>query len=352
MQDPSLNDDLERSLAQIYGTRPKYKLTRLQGEASSRVYYRLTAEQPPHSAIVMRLPADAMRSDEGGQSPQPTTLPFLEVGSVLRDRGVRVPNLLAQDVDRRVIVLEDLGDETFESRLQRIGNPTASYKDAVQVLANMHNRCADLPPDCIVSKRHFDVELLTWEFDHFVQWGLVALFGELSQQDQHTIEAQRKLLVDTISSLPTGFVHRDFQSRNLMWVDGQLVIIDFQDALIGPRVYDLVALLNDSYVDLDEALQREAIATYAAATGSDPAAIAREFWLVAVHRKLKDAGRFVYIDRVRNNPAFLKHYPLSLRYVGSALSHIPELSTLAALLTRLIPGFADAVEVPRATRLE
>ena len=54
-----------------------------------------------------------------------------------------------------------------------------------------------------------------------------------------------------------GFTHRDYQSRNLMVLPGgEQVVIDFQDALLGPRQYDLVALLRDSYVELEPGLRR------------------------------------------------------------------------------------------------
>ena len=104
-------------------------------------------------------------------------------------------------------------------------------------------------------------------------------------------------------------MHRDYQSRNLMVRAGEaLCWIDFQDALLGPRVYDLVALLNDSYQVFDRAFVEARLDDYARARGLDAAeraALGREFDLVTVQRKLKDAGRFVFIDRVKQNPSFL-----------------------------------------------
>ena len=77
-------------------------------------------------------------------------------------------------------------------------------------------------------------------------------------------------LAQRVADLPKGFVHRDYQSRNLMVVDDgklRLVWIDFQDALLGPRVYDLVALLNDSYQEFDRAFVEARLAEYAEAAG-------------------------------------------------------------------------------------
>ena len=129
-------------------------------------------------------------------------------------------------------------------------------------------------------------------------------------------------------------------------------MIDFQDALLGPRVYDLVALLCDSYVDLDESLQVTMLQRYAARSdmsSSDAETLLRGFWRVALQRKLKDAGRFVFIDRVRKNPDFLQWFPQSLRYVGRALEHCPEMGALSALLHGVMPGFPNHAPVPTST---
>jgi aminoglycoside/choline kinase family phosphotransferase len=91
------------------------------------------------------------------------------------------------------------------------------------------------------------------------------------------------------------------------------------------------------------------IERYAALRRIQPSALRREFWLVALHRKLKDAGRFIYIDRVRENPDFLQWYPQSLVYVGRALGQAPGFEALKRLLKGTIPGFPDAVAQPASS---
>jgi aminoglycoside/choline kinase family phosphotransferase len=130
------------------------------------------------------------------------------------------------------------------------------------------------------------------------------------------------------------------------------VVIDFQDALLGPRQYDLVALLRDSYVELDRPLIDEMLALYLSAfvaEGGQPldaGEFAAFFDLLTVQRKLKDAGRFVFIDRVKKNPSFLAHIPASLRYVRAALARRPELAPVAEILARHVPELGAA---PRGT---
>ncbi len=297
----------------------------------------------------MHLPPDAFKSDEGGGSIDGDQLPFLEVGHLLDERGLPVPKILIEDLPHRVVLLEDLGDETLESRLQRTPPERWAelYHFAIDLLVQLHDAFTEIPPSSVIGRRAFDRELLRWELDHFREWGAEALFGELPRRDRATLDTTFDELTEQIAALPTGFVHRDYQSRNLMWrAQDQLAIIDFQDAMIGPRVYDLVALLCDSYVDVSPTLQREMLQRYASRRKIDVDALASEFWLVTLHRKLKDAGRFVFIDRVRGNPAFLRWYPQSLVYVGRALGQLSEYSEIADVLARTIPGFPDEVARP------
>lgn len=354
---------VEPALERIYGRVPTDgALVRLRGDASSRTYYRLHVSTPgattPETAIVMHLPEDPSRSDEGtsrstgaGRPPR-DDLPFLTVHALLEARGVPVPRVLDVDLPNRVVVLEDLGDTTFEARLHATPRAEwpALYAEAVDLLAALHERCDAPEPDQLVYTRRFDAPLLRWELDHFREWGLEALYGPLEPRARERLDATFDTLAERLAAAPTGFVHRDFQSRNLMYApSGKLTVIDFQDALIGPTPYDLVALLCDSYVEVDGALTDAMLDRYAAAralSAAERRQFHETFWRLAVQRKLKDAGRFVFIDRVRGNPSFLRWYAPSLVYVGRALDRVPDLAPLRSLLARTVPGFPSDCATP------
>jgi len=347
--------NLHRALGKLYGEPvPPIEITALKGDASTRRYFRVQVRGAhtagPGSLIVMQLPEDAFQSDEGGKAPAPKRLPFLEIAELLESKGLSVPSIYAEDLMNGVILLEDLGDVTFEQELRR--SPRARwprlYRNAVDLLAKLHERCADLPETSIVVQRRFDRELLFWELDHFRQWGLETPFGPLDSAQTRTLDDGFATIVREIQKMPYGFVHRDYQSKNLMVrpSSGALSLIDFQDALLGPRAYDLAALLCDSYVSLDLELQQSMIERYAAMRQIDPVQFRREFWHVALHRKLKDAGRFIFIDRVRKNPDFLQWFPQSLVYAGRAAAQIEGFGPLERLLRDRIPGFPDAVSKP------
>lgn len=348
---------LHRALTELYGEpAPKANIVRLRGDASTRSYFRAHVENAdttlPVDLIVMQLPEDAFGSDEGGAQPSATQLPFLEVAELLQSRGLPVPAIYAQDLEHGVVLLEDLGDVTLHDELTRTPREDwpELYGRAVDLLAQLHASCEQLPEDSIVARRRFDRALIDWELDHFREWGLEALFGKLGPKPAASLQRAFETISERIQAMPYGFVHRDYQSKNLMVrPDGALALIDFQDALLGPRVYDLVALLCDSYLPLDLPLQESMIARYAALRRIDPLVLREEFWWVTLHRKLKDAGRFIFIDRVRGNRDFLRWFPQSLLYVARAAERTSGMEALNELLQETIAGFPNAVSEPASS---
>jgi aminoglycoside/choline kinase family phosphotransferase len=340
------------TLASFYGELDSARARKLKGDASTRAYFRLEidaeearAQGKPASAVVMQLPEPFGL----GTATDAQARAFLDVRAFLAGRDLPVPALYSTDFERGRLVLEDLGDLTFEARLRRdgVGYFPDGYHRAIDLLAELHQRCAPPQPTaaCIAYRRRFDFALLRSELEHFREWGLEAVEGPLSPSDRAELDGLFDQLTGEITSLPDGFVHRDYQSRNLMWpTDDRLVIIDFQDAFIGPAPYDLVALLCDSYVDLDRRFQLDLLERYFERRGFDAAlrdTYTRGFDLITVQRKLKDAGRFVFIDRVRKNADFLPFYTPSLRHVDRALAHLPVWRGLHALLKRLLTGFPE-----------
>jgi aminoglycoside/choline kinase family phosphotransferase len=258
--------------------------------------------------------------------------------------GVRVPKILRYDEPAGLMVLEDLSDLTFEQALQNHSRDEL-YRRAVRLLARLRAQ-AERAPDsgCLAFSRSFDAELYDWELHHFREWGLEAWSGKKPEgAERAELDQIFKRIAGTLAEAPRGFTHRDYQSRNLMVKDGELVVIDFQDALLGPRQYDLVALLRDSYVELPRDFVNHMLDEYIDAFQResdekiDAPSFKRFFDLLTVQRKLKDAGRFEFINRVKGNPSFLPSIPASLRYVKAALSVQPELEDLRRIVARYVP---------------
>jgi aminoglycoside/choline kinase family phosphotransferase len=293
------------------------------------------------------MPPDA-KPEEVTKGAAPAVDPFVDVQGYLARVGVRVPAILGfyQDDPRGgLMVLEDLGDEMLETRLLAGDAARPLYERAIDQLARLRAHAEARPGGCLAFGRAFDHDLYLWELHHFREWLLEAWKGRaLSPAEREVVDREFDAIARALDAEPKGFTLRDYQSRNIMVLpSGEQAVIDFQDALLGPRQYDLVALLRDSYVELPPDLVDDMVRRYLerlAAEGGprlayDPFRAA--FDLLTVQRKLKDAGRFVFIDRVKRNPGFLPSIPASLRYVRDAFARRPDLARLREVLVRHVP---------------
>ena len=298
--------------------------------------------------IVMQLaePEAFKISEEkvSGSSLKIRELPYLNILRHLAAAGVSVPELYYYDREAGWIFLEDLGDCTFEKKISGRGREVVRrhYQAAIDELIRIQVRATPRGNGkCLAFGRAFDIPLLMWEFDHFLEFGVPHCAGRtVSAADLRPIRSQFRKVAAELAGLPRVFTHRDYHSRNLMVQDGRIRVLDFQDALMGPHVYDLASLLRDSYRSLDEPLIGSLLRYYwngmknrlSRREGLD--AFRRRFDLMSIQRNLKAAGRFAYIHRVKRNPRYLKYIPKTLNDVRRNLERYPELS---AVRERLLP---------------
>jgi aminoglycoside/choline kinase family phosphotransferase len=324
----------------------------LPGDASNRRYFRATMTGGrSHSVIVMQLaePEGFKQSEEAvsGTSHQIAELPFLNILSHLAKAGVSVPRLHYYDQAAGLLYLEDFGDVTLAEAVRQADAASLEtrYRQAIDVLVQMQVKATTpADPGCLAFHRSFDVSLLMWEFDHFLEYGVqVRNSTPLSSEDGAAVARAFKNIAEELTRQSRVFTHRDYHSRNLMVDGARLGVIDFQDALMGPATYDLASLLRDAYIQLDESLVDQLVGYYldqVAARGLggiDRAGFRRLFDLTSIQRNLKAAGRFVYIDRVKGNQKFLADIPRVLSYVKRNLQKYPELQSLRQHLIPYVP---------------
>ena len=331
----------------------------LAGDASNRRYYRVhLSGAPVRSLILMQLAeAEGFKASEeavSGHEPEIFELPFINVLNHLAVIGLPVPVLYFYDEPAGLLFLEDFGDVTLAQACQGASGDIIErlYRQAIDVLVQLHVQAsvpAQIP--CLAFSRSFDVPLYLWEFDHFLEYGVVARYGQpISAKDLVPIQEEFKKIAEWLAAQSKVFTHRDFHSRNVM-VDGhRLGVIDFQDALLGPVTYDLASLLRDSYIALDESLIDELLVYYrermcqalpssqhAAMLLDDAEAFRQLFDYSSIQRNLKAAGRFVYIDRVKGNPSFLASIPRTLHNVRANLTKYPPLHRVLKHLSPYVP---------------
>ncbi len=314
----------------------------LEGDASDRFYFRVllkdeTNPKGPRSLIVMQLkePASEPETD------------FTRILKFLRGLDLPAPELFHYDVPMGLLFLEDCGIRTLEDQLHEFPqNKARLYRQAVELLVQMQTRATRaMDAECPAYHLRFDVEKLMWEFDFMLDHYVGELCG--SPLENSARKDVREVLIPLCESLAAEelcFTHRDYHSRNLM-VDGKrLVLIDFQDARMGPCQYDLVSLLRDSYVQVDSDLLEKLVDYYIQLKEKeekqkvDREEFDRIFDAMSVQRNLKAVGTFAYQSVGKNNNRYTAYIAPTLAYVRQTLDRRFGNSALRETLLKYIPG--------------
>lgn len=287
-------------------------VTLLAGDASFRKYFRVAT--PAHGIEVLM---DA-------PPPQEDVRPFVRIARHLTGLGLSAPRILAEDVDAGLLLLEDLGDDTY-TRLLAKGEPTeeALYALAVDVLAALHKRPAPagVPP--------YDLEKLLTEASLLTDWYVPATQGEdaLTHADRAAWLAAWRDALAAAQGVPDALVLRDFHVDNLMLLPGRegvaaCGLLDFQDAVVGPVTYDLMSLLEDARRDIDPGLIARMTERYLGAFPDlDRDAFATSFAVLGAQRHAKVIGIFTRLCKRDGKPVYLRHIPRVWRLFTRSLAH-------------------------------
>lgn len=302
-------------------------LETVSGDASFRRYFR----QRLHNGSVIAV--DAPPEKENSE-------PFVRIARQWHARGVKVPGVLHVDMGQGFMALEDFGDATL---LPALTTETVDdlYTQAISQLVHLQLQPAENLP-------HYDAALLDREMALFPEWFLGRHLGlELSAHEQAVLDETFAMLRNTALGQPQVIVHRDYHSRNLMLLEGQLGIIDFQDAVVGPFTYDLVSLLKDCYIQWPQETVNAWTAQYftqARAAGLIGAIADSQcqLWFdwMGLQRHIKVAGIFARLNYRDGKSAYLNDLPLTLHYIVEACEEYPALTAFAQLMKlRIMPAF-------------
>jgi aminoglycoside/choline kinase family phosphotransferase len=300
----------------------------LTGDASDRRYFRII---PPHGgSIVLALHTHAIDL---------ASLPFANVARLLQKVPLPVPSILGCSEPLGVLALQDLGDVTLQAHLGAASpaEHAALYREAVALIERLQRRGAELASSEYVPYGvSFDIEKLGWELNFFVRHYLEAYRGAtLDEAERSALGEEWAAITKELSEEPRVLCHRDYHSRNLMFHEGNLHIIDFQDARMGPDTYDLASLLRDSYVDIPDGELDELISHFLLLKGtSDGGEFRRRFDLMSLQRNLKALGTFGYQTTTRRNPVYIQYMPRTLNYVRINLHKYPRFARLREILAR------------------
>jgi aminoglycoside/choline kinase family phosphotransferase len=317
-------------------------------DASFRRYFRVSRGDVDPSAWAPRADTLIVMDAPPGKE---DIAPYLKVSALLEQAGAHVPHVHASDVTRGFIVMEDLGDIQYLSKLKTGRGVDKLYGEALATLANIQVRglraAAALPP--------YDRAPLSRELELMPEWFLEKhLKLDLLPEERGLLTVTFEFLINEALLQPQVFVHRDYHSRNLMVLPqdnkGGPGVIDFQDALRGPIGYDLVSLLKDCYISWSrERVERwvrgyrRVLGNLGANVGDSEYQFMRWFDLIGVQRHLKVLGIFARLWHRDGKIGYLADLPLTFEYVRDACRRYPELKEFERWMAwRVAPLLAEA----------
>ncbi|MFH0823412.1 MAG: phosphotransferase [Pseudomonadota bacterium] len=311
---------------------PISRIVPLAGDASTRKYYRVLLNSGSHR-VVMVMPNPGTGEESS----------FLEMQGFLDRLGLPVPRVYGHRHDLGLVLLEDLGDDLLETVVDRSSEEAtrALYRDAVDILSDMRRRATGPADGCPAFGLAFDEAKLMFEMDYFMEHFVRGLCGKvLSAHAQSTLNSFFLEICRFLADQPRVLTHRDYHARNLIFHNDRLVMIDFQDARMGPAQYDLASLLRDSYVTLPVGLVDELIRRYWEAEPSpnhtSPDRFTHVFDIMSLQRNMKALGTFGYQLSVRRNDRFRSAIPRTGGYIECAMERHPEFKDVRSVVLEYV----------------
>lgn len=323
--------------------------TRIAGDGSDRLWYRIAS--PQHSMVVADHGIHSRRDIRGECDA------FIAIGRHLYEKGISVPRIYLADSFAGLVLVEDLGDIHFQSIVrssQNVDEMLAWYQSAVQLLISLSLMGGSgFDPSWTYQTPVYDKALiLEKECRYFVE----AFINRYLNIDIHVEDLKGEFgeLADrALNGALNGFMHRDFQSRNLMVKNNRIYAIDFQGGRIGPLQYDLASLLIDPYVDLTQSLQDRVlefcIQELSDRVFVDPVSFTSAYRYCRITRNLQILGAFGYLTRVKGKSGFEAYVPAALKTLNRSLSQLrtaefPRLTHIAGqALEKLEKEFHETV---------
>jgi len=326
-----------------------FTLAPASADASFRRYFRATF----HNRTLIVMDAPPQHED---------CRPFLHVAALFENAGAHVPHVYAQDLEQGFLLLSDLGNITYLQALQgeNAGAARDLYGAATDALIKIQlaSRESELPP--------YNEALLLREMRLFPEWYIARhLNVTLSEAQNSKLETVFARIIANNLSQPKVYVHRDYHSRNLMYIERPLLnplpqageeanekgnfltspgILDFQDAVYGPITYDLASLFKDAYIRWEEAQVIDWLIRYwekARKAGlpvhEDFSGFYRDYEWMGVQRHLKVLGIFARLYHRDGKDGYLKDLPLVMAYLRAACTRYIDLKPLLNLLDTLEP---------------
>lgn len=289
---------------------------------------------------------------------------FVYLSERLRKSGINVPEVYTVSDDFTRYLQKDLGDlSLFEAMVA--GRETGEFNDAEKCLLKQTMKA--LPEiqfkgaesvdfsRCYPQER-FDRHSVMWDLNYFKYCYLKNVSEDI---DEVALETEFELLADMLlaQSETKALLYRDFQSRNVMIVNGTPWFIDFQGARQGPPYYDVASFLWQARAGFPDSLKQELIDTYLESASRfmacDKPTFMKNLMLFVFFRQLQTLGAYGFRGLTQRKDHFLQSLPVALSNTLKTIENTPDIKQSFAYIAetlRTIKSKETSVE-PKAGKL-
>ena len=338
-------------LSLLLNWQPSAKLEKIEEiapDASDRCYFRLYLRGASVETAVLMVYKSFSAGEVVNEGQMRVDQQFIELAGYFLENGLRVPQVFSCDYKNSIFLLEDFGKTQLISILQGESNSDLAKKNAyLGAIDQLVLLQGVAPTGCRVCHgRTFSSELVLREVSEYSDYVLQPQAGALWGECEEIFSNASGQIALDFSEQPFVLSHRDYHSWNLL-VDktAQVGVIDFQDCLMAPVLYDLVALLNDRDTDreLGQELYKELFSEFVKRVAY-PGDALRDYSLVLLQRDLKVAGRFSKFVRERGMNRYNKWVQGTEERIGRTLVFLSQSSSVYRELLECFTEVSDNIK--------
>ncbi|WP_080777626.1 aminoglycoside phosphotransferase family protein [Chryseobacterium phocaeense] len=190
---------------------------------------------------------------------------FLYYSEIFSELGLNTPEIFAVSEDRKIYIQEFLGSQTLSEIITEEGLSDGIKTLVKQTLEKLFQLQVSTQGKIDFSKtfEYESYDELPVIHDLYYFKNFVADVLELEYRKSVLLKEFKQIsrLIESLE--PKGIMIRDFQARNIMVnEDRKVSFIDYQSAMKGPLMYDVISFLFQAKADFPEDFKNEMLNYY------------------------------------------------------------------------------------------